>query len=183
MIHSTSEVKSTTIGEHTNIWQFCVVLEKARIGKNCNINSHVFIENDVIIGDNVTIKSGVQLWDGVEIEDNVFVGPNVTFTNDVNPRSKVYPKEFQKIKLMHGCSVGANTTILPGVRIGKFAMVGAASLVSKEVPDYALVYGSPAKLKGWVDENGLKMQCLGDNLWKDSQNCFWQEKEGKLIKR
>jgi UDP-2-acetamido-3-amino-2,3-dideoxy-glucuronate N-acetyltransferase len=183
MIHPTSDVQSITIGDDTKIWQFCVVLEKARIGKNCNINSHVFVENDVIIGDNVTIKSGVQLWDGVEIQDNVFIGPNVTFTNDVNPRSKVYPQEFKKTQLMQGCSIGANSTILPGISIGKFAMIGAASLISKDVPDFALVYGSPAKLKGWVDAKGIKMGFLGDNLWKDSQNCFWKEMEGKLVKQ
>ncbi len=94
MIHSLSDVKSTDIGTDTNIWQFCVVLEKAKIGISCNINALCLIENDVIIGNNVTVKSGVQIWDGITIEDNAFIGPNVTFTNDFLPRSKQYPNSF-----------------------------------------------------------------------------------------
>ena len=93
-IHTNSHVQSINIGAGTTVWQFCVVLKDAIIGRNCNINCHVFIENDVIIGDNVTIKPGVQLWDGIRIGNNVFIGPNVTFTNDLVPRSKHYPKSF-----------------------------------------------------------------------------------------
>ena len=140
-----SDVQSTQIGENTNVWQFCVVLPNAVIGSNCNICSHCLIENDVLIGNNVTLKSGVQIWDGIEIQDNVFIGPNVTFTNDLNPRSKCYPEDFLKTKVCRGASIGANATILPGITIGEGAMVGAGSVVVKDVPANATVVGNPAK--------------------------------------
>jgi acetyltransferase-like isoleucine patch superfamily enzyme len=130
----------------------------AVIGENCNICDHTFIENDVIIGNNVTIKSGVQIWDGLRIKDNVFIGPNVTFTNDLYPRSKVYPKEFIKTYLEEGVSIGANATIICGITIGKWAMIGAGSVVTKNVPDYALVFGNPAKIKGYVCICGKKLK-------------------------
>ena len=138
-IHPTADVASENIGEMTKIWQFCVILKDAVIGKNCNICSHVFIENDVKIGDNVTIKCGVQLWDGIEIENNVFIGPNVTFCNDKYPRSKQYLESYPKILIKKGASIGANATILPGVTIGSNAMVAAGSTITKDVPDNALV--------------------------------------------
>ena len=133
-IHPLSDVQSKNIGQDTKIWQFCVVLEKAVIGKNCNICAHVLIENDVIIGDNVTVKSGVQLWDGIRIEDYVFIGPNVTFTNDLYPRSKKYPEKFLQTIVKKGASIGANSTILPGITIGENAMIAAGSIVTKDVP-------------------------------------------------
>jgi acetyltransferase-like isoleucine patch superfamily enzyme len=145
MIHPLAEVQSSDIGEGTNIWQFCVVLPNAKIGNNCNICSHCFIENDVIIGNNVTVKCGVYLWDGIEIDDNVFIGPNVTFTNDKYPRSKQYPDAFLKIKIKKGASIGAGSIILGGVTIGEKAMIGAGSLVTKDVPANQLWMGSPAK--------------------------------------
>lgn len=133
-IHKLADVQSKNIGQDTKIWQFCVVLEKAVIGKNCNICAHVLIENDVIIGDNVTVKSGVQLWDGIRIEDNVFIGPNVTFTNDLYPRSKKYPEKFLQTVVKKGASIGANATIVPGITIGENAMIAAGSIVTKDVP-------------------------------------------------
>jgi UDP-2-acetamido-3-amino-2,3-dideoxy-glucuronate N-acetyltransferase len=156
MIHSSSDVMSSNIGQGTKIWQFCVVLEKAVIGKNCNINCQVFIENDVIIGNNVTVKCGVQLWDGLRIGDNVFIGSNATFTNDPLPRSKVYP-DFFKITTIHdGASIGANATILAGINIGSYAMIGAGAVVIKDVPPFTVWFGNPASLKGYISkENTL----------------------------
>jgi acetyltransferase-like isoleucine patch superfamily enzyme len=145
VIHKLSDVQCSSIGEDTNIWQFCVVLPGAKIGNNCNICSHCLIENDVVIGDRVTIKSGVQVWDGVILEDDVFIGPNVTFTNDNKPRSKVYPVEFLKTRVCKGASIGANATILPGVTIGEGAMVGAGAVVTKNVKPHMTVLGNPAK--------------------------------------
>ena len=145
-IHKLSDVQSTNIGEDTNIWQYCVVLPNAVIGSSCNICSHCFIENDVLIGNNVTIKNGVQVWDGTLIEDDVFIGPNVTFTNDKMPRSKKYLNKFQGPHIKKGASIGANSTILPGIVIGEFAMVGAGSVVTKNVAPYSIVIGNPAKL-------------------------------------
>jgi UDP-2-acetamido-3-amino-2,3-dideoxy-glucuronate N-acetyltransferase len=144
-IHQTADVQTKEIGDETNIWQFCVILKNAKIGANCNINSHTFIENDVIIGDNVTVKCGVYLWDGIKIEDNVFIGPNVTFTNDKYPRSKQYPQKFQRTLIKEGSSIGANATILGGVYIGEKSMIGAGSVVTKNVPDGELWMGNPAK--------------------------------------
>lgn len=153
-IHPLADVKSNQIGEGTTVWQFAVILPGAVIGKNCNINCHTFIENDVVIGDRVTIKSGVYLWDGIRIEDDVFVGPNATFVNDKYPRSKKYPEKFQTIRISKGASIGANATILGGVEIGNNAMVGAGSVVTKNVEPFTLVYGNPAKATGKIDDKG-----------------------------
>ncbi len=154
MIHKLADVQSSTIGEGTNIWQYCVVFENAKIGKNCNINAQCLIENDVLIGNNVTIKSGVQIWDGITLEDDVFIGPNVTFTNDFRPRSKQYPNEFLKTIIKKGASLGANSTIIGGITIGAYAMVGAGSVVSKDMGAQELWYGNPAKHKGYVCKCG-----------------------------
>jgi acetyltransferase-like isoleucine patch superfamily enzyme len=145
MIHPLSDVQSTKIGKDTNIWQYCVVLPDAEIGDNCNICSHCFIENDVKIGSNVTVKNGVYLWDGIEIEDGVFIGPNVTFTNDKYPRSKQYPYTFLRTKICKGASVGAGAVILGGITIGEYAMIGAGSVVTKDIPANELWIGNPAK--------------------------------------
>ena len=145
MIHKLADVQSKHIGKDTNIWQFCVVLPNVIIGDNCNICANVFIENDVVIGNNVTVKCGVQLWDGVTVEDDVFIGPNVTFTNDLFPRSKQYPQKFEKTIIKKGASIGANSTILAGITIGENAMIGAGSVVTKDVPANTLWYGNPAK--------------------------------------
>lgn len=145
MIHESADVKTENIGENTNIWQFCVVFAGAQIGSNCNICAHVLIENDVKIGDNVTVKSGVQLWDGVTLEDGVFVGPNVTFTNDLFPRSKVYPEKFERTLIKKGASIGANSTIVAGITVGENAMIGAGSVVTHDVPAGEVWYGNPAR--------------------------------------
>lgn len=144
MIHHLADVKTTSIGENTNIWQFCVVLPRAIIGANCNICANVVIENDVTVGDNVTIKSGVQLWDGITIEDNAFIGPNVTFTNDLFPRSKNPDWEMKRTLVKYGASIGANSTILPGVIIGENALIGAGSVVTRDIPANEIWVGNPA---------------------------------------
>lgn len=151
MIHPLSDVQTTYIGENSRVWQFSVILKNARIGNNCNICAHTLIENDVVIGNNVTIKSGVYIWDGVRIGNNVFIGPSVTFTNDKNPRSKIYPDSFQKIRIHDHASIGANATLLPGVTIGKGAMIGAGSVVTKDVPPYAVVVGNPARIIKYIE--------------------------------
>ena len=143
-IHPKSDIQTKFIGDKTSIWQYVVVLEKAVIGKNCNICCHCYIENDVIISDNVTIKSGVYLWDGLRIGNNVFIGPNVTFINDKYPRAKRYEKTSEII-IEEGASIGAGSTVMGGIRIGKNAMIGAASFVNKDIPDNTLWYGNPAK--------------------------------------
>ena len=150
-IHETADVQSRSIGERTRIWQYVVILPDAKIGKDVNICSHCLIEDDVVIGDRVTIKSGVYIWKGIRIGDDVFVGPNVTFTNDKFPRSKVYPETFLKTRVENGASIGGGAVILPGVTIGIGAMVGAGAVVTKSVPPYAIVVGSPARITGYVE--------------------------------
>lgn len=145
-LHPLSDVHSKKIGKNTRIWQYVVIMPGANIGSDCNICSHVLIENDVVIGDRVTIKSGVQLWDGLQVEDDVFIGPNVTFTNDKHPRSKIYPDQFLKTIVKKGASIGGGATILPGLTIGSHSMVGAGSVVTRSVPDKAVVVGNPAKI-------------------------------------
>lgn len=145
-IHATAEVQSRRIGRGTKVWQHAVILGGAELGTDCNVCAHTFIENDVKIGSNVTIKCGVYLWDGIEIDDGVFIGPNATFTNDGFPRSKEYPDPFPRTVLKRRASIGANATLLPGITIGEEAMVGAGAVVTRDVPDKAVVIGNPARI-------------------------------------
>ena len=154
-LHSTADIQSIHIGDNTNVWQYCVVLPNAVIGEDCNICTHVFIENNVVVGNRVTIKSGVQLWDGVRLEDDVFVGPNVTFTNDLIPRSKHYPQAFAQTIVKKGASIGANSTIIAGHAIGEYALIGAGSVVTKDIPANTVWYGNPVQQKGYITKEGI----------------------------
>ena len=149
--HPNALVESENVGEGTRIWAFAHVLPKAVVGRDCNLCDHVFIENDVIIGDRVTIKCGVQVWDGTRIEDDVFIGPNATLTNDRFPRSKHYPEAFATTTLRKGSSIGANATLLPGISVGQYSMVGAGAVVTRSVPPHAVVAGNPARIIRYVD--------------------------------
>jgi UDP-2-acetamido-3-amino-2,3-dideoxy-glucuronate N-acetyltransferase len=151
-IHPQALCESTAIGAGTRIWAFAHVLPGARIGAECNICDGVFIENDVVLGNRVTVKCGVQIWDGITVEDDVFIGPNATFTNDPFPRSKIYLETFARTVVRSGASIGANSTILPGVEIGTGAMVGAGAVVTRSVPPNAVVVGNPARIKGYVTD-------------------------------
>ncbi|WP_039786674.1 WxcM-like domain-containing protein [Herbaspirillum huttiense] len=150
-VHPNALCESAHIGENTRIWAFAHILPQAVIGSDCNICDGVFVENDVVVGDRVTIKCGVQLWDGVHLENDVFIGPNVTFTNDLRPRSKQYPASFAKTLVCEGASIGANATILPGLVIGRSAMIGAGAVVTQSVPPYAIVVGNPARITGYAN--------------------------------
>jgi UDP-2-acetamido-3-amino-2,3-dideoxy-glucuronate N-acetyltransferase len=153
--HSAGLCETTDVGAGTRIWAFAHVLPGARIGSECNICDHVFIENEVVIGDRVTIKCGVAVWDGVRIEDDAFVGPAVTFTNDAFPRSKVARRRLADTVVRERASLGANCTILPGITIGTAAMVGAGSVVTHDVPPFAIVAGNPARIVGYVDTHDV----------------------------
>ena len=148
------------VGPRTRIWQFCVVLPGAVIGDDCNICAHCMIEGGALVGNRVTVKCGIYLCDMVVVEDDVHLGPGVAFTNDLRPRSRQRHGQFTGTLLQQGCSVGSNCTILP-VTIGRSAMVGAGSVVTKDVPDFALVAGNPARFRAWVCRCGEKLMLDG----------------------
>ena len=150
-IHPTAIVESSAVDSSTKIWAFVHILKGAIIGSKCNICDGVFIENDVTVGDRVTVKCGVQLWNGVRLHDDVFIGPNATFANDIFPRSLDHSKPVLQTNVLAGASIGANATILPGITIGKKAMVGAGAVVTKSVPANAIVVGNPARIIGYTD--------------------------------
>lgn len=150
-IHHMADVQTNHIGSGSRLWQFVVVLPDARIGSDCNICSHCLIENDVVIGDRVTVKSGVQLWDGLRVGHDVFIGPNASFTNDRFPRSRQRPDRFLITTIEDGASIGAGAVILPGLTIGRRAMVAAGAVVTRSVPPNAVVVGNPAKIVGYAD--------------------------------
>lgn len=152
-VHPQGLCEAQEVGDGTRIWAFAHILPGARIGRDCNICDHVFVEGDVIIGDRVTIKSGVQLWDGARIEDDVFIGPNATFANDKFPRSRAWQASIPETRIGKGASIGANSTIMPGLQIGRFAMIGAGSVVTGNVPPFAMVVGNPARIAGYVNRS------------------------------
>ena len=151
-VHPQAICESMQVGAGSRVWAFAHVLPGAVIGADANICDGVFVENDVRIGDRVTIKCGVQVWDGVELEDDVFVGPNVTFTNDPFPRSKQHPSAYSRTVIRRGASLGGGAVILPGVTVGPGAMVAAGAVVTRDVPAYAVVMGSPARITGYVED-------------------------------
>jgi UDP-2-acetamido-3-amino-2,3-dideoxy-glucuronate N-acetyltransferase len=166
-IHESADVQTNYVGAGTKIWQFVVVLNGARIGQYCNINAHCLLEGNTVIGDNTTLKSGVYVWNGLRIGNNVFVGPNVTFVNDQRPKNKRYITHPLTI-IEDDVSIGANSCIGAGLTIGKGAMTGMGAVVTKDVPPYALVYGNPAVIKGWVDEDGEPMSLLEKGKFRKS---------------
>jgi acetyltransferase-like isoleucine patch superfamily enzyme len=179
-IHPSSLVATKNIGKNTRIWAFVNILEGAQIGENCNVCDHCFIENDVVIGNNVTIKCGVYIWDKTRIGNDVMVGPNVVFTNDLRPRSKFFDKDFYPVIIEDGASLGANSTLLAGITIGKYAMTGIGSVITKNVKNHALVYGNPAKQHGWVDFEGNKLTKKATNLWESPNGQLFVEKQNGL---
>ena len=153
-IHAKALVETPHVGAGTRVWAFAHLLPGSVVGRDCNICDGVFIEGDAKVGDRVTVKCGVQLWSGVTLEDDVFVGPNATFTNDPFPRSRQYPERFARTLVRRGASIGANATLLPGITIGERAMVGAGAVVTRDVPDGAIVVGNPARVVGTTDARG-----------------------------
>lgn len=146
------------IGPGTKIWHFCHVMSGARIGKYCNIGQNVFVARDTVIGDNVKIQNNVSIYQGVIIEDDVFLGPSMVFTNVKNPRSHVERKsEFQTTLIRQGATIGANATIVCGVILGRYSFVGAGAVVTRDVPDYAIVYGNPGRIHGWMCQCGIQL--------------------------
>ena len=160
--HPLAWVETNDIGAGTRVWAWSHVMDGVRIGSQCNIGEHCFIEKGVVLGDRVTVKNGVAVWEGVTAEDDVFLGPNAVLTNDLRPRSRVYHDHVVPTLLKQGASVGANATLICGVTLGRYAMVGAGSVVTKDVPDFALVLGNPARLRGFVCACAEKLAFRGE---------------------
>ena len=157
--HPQALVESAEIGEGTRIWAFAHVMDGAQIGAHCNLGDHAFVEAGVVLGNNVTVKNGVAIWAGVTAENNVFIGPNVVFTNDRNPRAAVKKTkdQFLPTRLCEGASLGANVTVVCGITMGRYAFAGAGAVLTRNVPDFALVVGNPAHLVGYMCECGEKL--------------------------
>jgi acetyltransferase-like isoleucine patch superfamily enzyme len=171
-IHPTAIVETDEIGEGTKIWHFAHIREGAKIGKNCNIGKSVYIDTGVYIGNNVKIQNFATIYKGVIIEDDAFIGPAVVFTNDLYPRSFIWSEDkILPTVVKKGASIGANSTIVCGIKIGEYSMIGAGSVVTRDVPPFGLVYGNPAKLKGFVCYCGKKLRDVLD------------EKDGEIIYR
>ncbi len=156
-VHPQAIVESSDIGIGTRVWAFSHVMRDVRLGKNCNIGEHCYLESGVVVGNDVVIKNGVALWEGVNIEDQVFLGPNCVFTNDLFPRSKIFNRRISTF-VRKGASIGANATILCGVEIGRYSLIGAGSVVTHNVPEFALVLGNPARARAYVCRCGEKLE-------------------------
>lgn len=158
MIHKSAYVEDAEIGKGTKIWHFVHVRKGAKIGKNCNVGKGVYIDTNVEIGDNCKIQNFATIYQGVKIENDVFIGPHVCFTNDISPRAFIWNEErLEKTLVKNGASIGANATIVAGITIGKYAMVGAGAVVTRDIPDHGLVLGNPARLKGFVCKCGARV--------------------------
>ena len=182
-VHPSALVESEEIGAGTRIWAFAHVLGGAKIGRGCNVGDHCFIEGNVRVGDDTIIKNGVSVWSGVTLGDHVFVGPNAVFTNDLYPRAKVYHAEDIETQVNTGATIGANATLRCGIRVGRWAMIGAGSVVVRDVPDFALVAGVPASRIGWVCKCGVTLQEFDSNGLAECTGCGekYREENEELI--
>lgn len=183
--HSTAIIENPdNIGEGTKIWHFSHVMSNCIIGKNCTIGQNVFISSGAIIGNNVKIQNNISIYDGIICEDDVFLGPSAVFTNVLNPRSQINRKnEFKKTIIMKGATIGANSTIVCGNNIGKYAFIGAGSVVTKTVKNYSLVVGNPSKQIGWISEYGNNLQFDKNNIAKcDNSNSVYEFVNDEVFK-
>jgi len=185
-VHESSYVdEGAEIGAGTKIWHFCHIMPRTKIGEQCNIGQNVLVSSQVTLGRNVKIQNNVSLYTGVVIEDDVFLGPSMVFTNVMNPRSHVNRKdEYQATLVKRGASIGANATIVCGTTIGAYSFVGAGSVVTRDVPDYALVHGNPARVRGWMCQCGIKLEFspVGDEERAICESCGnGYSKNGNLV--
>lgn len=183
-VHESSYVdEGAEIGAGTKIWHFCHVMPGAKIGERCSFGQNVNVDRNVAIGNNVKVQNNVSIYTGVEIEDDVFLGPSCVLTNVTNPRSQVNRHSlYEKTLLRRGCSIGANATIVCGIEIGRYAFVAAGSVVTKNVPDYALMVGIPAKRAGWMSRHGVLLTTGADGIMicKESGYRYREEQPGVL---
>jgi len=155
-IHETAVIDpGAEIGEGTRVWHFCHLMPGARVGRNCVLGQNVFVDNNVSVGDGCKVQNNVSIYNGVQLEEEVFIGPSVVFTNVINPRAFIERKhEFKPTLIERGASIGANATIVCGIRIGAYALIGAGAVVTRDVPAFAKMVGNPARQIGWVDKEG-----------------------------
>jgi UDP-2-acetamido-3-amino-2,3-dideoxy-glucuronate N-acetyltransferase len=177
--HPQALVESHEIGQGTRIWAFAHVMKGVRLGANCNVGEQCFLESGVVVGDDVVIKNGVALWEGVIVENRAFLGPSCVFTNDLFPRSKIVnPRRPTRVR--EGASIGANATILCGIEIGRYSLVGAGSVVTTNVPDFALVVGNPARLRGYVCQCGEKLRFSGKEQISCACGRTYEKEESRI---
>lgn len=189
-VHESSYVdEPCEIGEGTKIWHFSHVMSNSKIGRRCNIGQNVVISPDVRIGDNVKIQNNVSVYTGVELEDDVFCGPSMVFTNVTNPRSHVSRKdEYRRTLVKRGASIGANATVVCGHIIGRYAFIGAGAVVTRDIPDYALVVGNPGRVAGWMCQCGVKLNLSRDPQKDEHATCSacktsYEKRGGGVIER
>jgi UDP-2-acetamido-3-amino-2,3-dideoxy-glucuronate N-acetyltransferase len=186
-IHPTALVDDgARIGEGTKIWHFSHVMPQATIGRNCSLGQNVYVADNVVIGDNVKVQNNVSIYEGVTLEDYVFCGPSMVFTNIRTPRS-AYPRNRSEdctpTRVRHGASIGANATIVCGVTIGRWAMVAAGAVVTRDVPDYALVAGVPANIRGWASESGATLEFESDRAVCPETGQVYLRKSPECVER
>lgn len=185
-VHETAIIdEGCQIGKGSKIWQFSHIMVDSILGSNCNVGQNVVVSPDVTLGKNVKVQNNVSIYSGVVCEDNVFIGPSAVFTNILNPRSEVNRKDqYLNTRIREGATIGANATILCGITLGKYSFVGAGTVVTKDVPDYALVIGNPSKQVGWMSEKGMKLMFVDGRAScseSDDQYCIESEKVIKII--
>ncbi|HET6994145.1 MAG TPA: DapH/DapD/GlmU-related protein [Chitinophagaceae bacterium] len=171
-VHPSSIIdKGAQIGKGTRIWHFCHVASTSKIGERCNIGQNVYIDNNAVIGNDVKIQNNVSVYNGVIVEDGVFLGPSMVFTNVINPRSFIERKnEFKQTLVRKGATIGANATILCGIEIGRYAMIGAGAVVTRSVQPYSIITGNPARHTGWISEAGMKLDFNAQGIAQCTQS-------------
>lgn len=181
-VHPTSIVDDQcVIGAGTKIWHFCHIMSGSRIGQNCSFGQNCSVGTGVVIGNNVKVQNNVSIYEGVILEDDVFCGPSMVFTNVINPRSHVPRKDqYKETLIKRGASIGANATIVCGATVGRYAFLGAGTVITRNIPDYALVYGNPARIKGWMCQCGIK---LSINSSETEQQVTCKSCSSRYIKR
>ncbi|MCE3037024.1 acetyltransferase [Helicobacter sp. faydin-H20] len=183
-VHDTSLIdENVIIGKNTKIWHFCHILPHTKIGECCSFGQNCMVGPNVVIGKNCKVQNNVSIYEGVMCEDNVFIGPSVVFSNVINPRAFIVRKDsYRPTLLKKGCSVGANATIICGNTIGKYALIGAGSVVTKNIPDYALVVGNPARIIGYVDQSGEKLDFIDNKAFSKNEKHFYYLKNNQVFR-